>query len=89
MSRTRPAAVKWGPIGKAVITKQEELEQRTRKRRCYRKNEYEELPAYKKMHSSGRMRLESFERAVRYYFAHSTFKLGYMQKVYHYILSLF
>ena len=56
------------------------MEEKLHKRRCYRKYEYEDLPIFKKLQNSGRMRLESFERAVRFYFEHSTMKLGYMQK---------
>jgi hypothetical protein len=72
--------IKWESIGRKVIAKKEKLENKLRKRKCYRKYEYAQLPSYQKLQSSGRMRLESFERAMRYYFAHSKMKLGYMQK---------
>lgn len=70
----------WGFIGRDVLKRKEKMEEKIHKRRCYRKFEYQDLPSYKKLQNSGRMRLESFERAVRYYFEHSDMKLGYMQK---------
>ena len=70
----------WGVIGQKVLQKHEEREAKIHKRKCYRKFEYGELPTYKKLLNSGRMRLESFERAMRFYFEHSKMKLGYMQK---------
>lgn len=75
-----PKPLKWAPLGRKIIAKQEAAEERHRKRPCYRKFEYESLPGYEKLRNSGRMRLESFEKAMRFYFEHSTMKLGYMQK---------
>lgn len=74
------APSQWGHVGKCVIEKNEKREERLHKRRCYRKFEYDDLPSYQKLQNSGRMRLESFERAMRYYFEHCDMKLGYMQK---------
>ena len=73
-------STKWGCIGKTVIEKKEKLDAQVHKRSCYRKVEYPDLPSYKRLHNSGRMRLESFERAMRFYFENSDMKLGYMQK---------
>ena len=77
---TGPKVIKWASIGEKVLKKSDDNENKLRKRKCYRKYEYTQLASYQKLQSSGRMRLESFERAMQYYFSHSTMKLGYMQK---------
>lgn len=77
---TERRSTQWGFVGKQVIDKAKKQEEKVHKRRCYRKHEYQDLPSYQKLQNSGRMRLESFERAMRFYFEHSDMKLGYMQK---------
>src|SRR5277367_5934540 len=54
--------VKWSSIGQTVIDKKEKLEERTRRRKASRKHEYKDKASYQKLQSSGRMRLDSFER---------------------------
>ena len=81
--RTMPVAChtpEWGRIGKEVLDRDKAREEKIHKRPCLPKHEYADMPLYQKMQNSGRMRLESFEKAMRYYFEHSEMKLGYMQK---------
>lgn len=68
-------------LGKQWITKHEKhATEKRKKARVYRKYEYAELESFKQNTSSGRMRLESFEKALRYLFEHSNVRLGYLQK---------
>jgi hypothetical protein len=70
-----------GRLGDAWVAKYEKRQaDRCKKAKVYRKHEYSDLPSYKQTTSSGRMRLESFENALRYLFEHSGVRLGYMQK---------
>lgn len=62
------------------MARKEEAERKLHKRQCLRKFEYSHLESFKRMQNSGRQRLESYERAVRFYFAHSKMKLGEMQR---------
>jgi hypothetical protein len=70
----------WAPVGHAFMARKEEAERKLHKRQCLRKFEYSHLESFKRMQNSGRQRLESYERAVRFYFAHSKMKLGEMQR---------
>ena len=79
---------KWGHVGKEVIEKHDKREAKVHKRRCYRKFEYEDLESYKKLQNSGRMRLDSFERAMRFYFEHCSMRLGYVSFVYSFFLLI-
>lgn len=72
--------IQWSGIGKKMIETKEVLETRVNKRKCDRKYTYADKESFKKLQCSGRIRLENFERATRYYFEHSDMKLGYMQK---------
>lgn len=74
----RKRATRWAHVGKRVLEKDDKKEAILRKRRCYRKTEYQDLPSYKRLQNSGRLRLEAFERASRFYFANSSMKLGYV-----------
>lgn len=69
-----------GQIGKQVLERDQKRESIVHKRPCVRKVDVEDSPVYQKLQNSGRMRLESFEGAMRFYFANSDMKLGYMQK---------
>lgn len=73
--------IKWGDIGKKQIKEYEDRKTSLlSKRKCYRKWQYSDLPSYKKLLCSGRMKLESFERASRFLFEQGGVKLGHMQK---------
>lgn len=68
-------------LGEKLIQRHEDRVMEKRKRaKVYKKYEYQGLESYKENTSSGRLRLESFERAFRYLFEHSETRLGYMQK---------
>lgn len=71
-------ATQWAPIGKRVIQVDDARQEKVHKRRCYRKEEYQDKPSYQRLQNSGRLRLEAFERASRYYFANCDMKLGYV-----------
>ena len=71
-------ATQWAPIGKRVIQVDDARQEKVQKRRCYRKEEYQDKPSYQRLQNSGRLRLEAFERASRYYFANCDMKLGYV-----------
>jgi hypothetical protein len=77
-----PKANSWSHrLGKEWVAKYEKrVSEKRKKARVYRKHEYSELESFKQTTSSGRMRLESFENALRYLFEHSGVRLGYMQK---------
>ena len=70
----------WASIGRDFMARKEEAEHKRNKRQCFRKFEYGQMESFKRMQNSGRQRLESYERAVRYYFEHSEMKLGEMQR---------
>ena len=70
----------WAAIGRDFAARKEEAEHKLHKRQCFRKFEYGHMESFKRMQNSGRQRLESYERAVRYYFEHSKMKLGEMQR---------
>jgi uncharacterized Rmd1/YagE family protein len=55
-------------------------EERKKKAKVYRCYEYSSLESYKQNTNSGRLRLESFERAFRYLFEHTETRLGHLQK---------
>lgn len=76
----RRVPIKWGHIGQEVLVKNEKRREQQRQAPVYRSFEYEDLESYKQLRSSGRLRLESFEAAFRYFFEHSPLRLGYMQK---------
>ena len=82
--------IEWGFIGKKVIESKKKRDEIANKRKCYRRTEYKDLEAYKKLQCSGRMKLDSFERAMRLYFTKTNMKLGYMQErlVKEYIIAL-
>lgn len=67
--------------GKEIIQKHEEKTNRKRKKaKVYRKYQYSQLDSFKEHSNSGRMKLESFERATRYLFEHSNVVLGELQE---------
>jgi hypothetical protein len=70
----------WAPVGHDFMARKEEAERKLHKRQCLRKFEYSHLESFKRMQNSGRQRLESYERAVRFYFTHSKMKQGEMQR---------
>lgn len=73
--------IKWAPIATQAIVKEErKKETELRNQKVYRTYEYEDLDSFKEMNSSGMLKLESFERALRYLFEHSDLKLGAMQE---------
>jgi hypothetical protein len=76
-----PHVVSWSKLGKKLISDHKKLLENARKKTCHRGYEYSNLESYARYSNSGRMKLESFERAKRRYFELCpTFKLGYMQK---------
>lgn len=79
LRRRRP--ILWEPIGKRALDDEEAREERVRKRqKVHRSFEYSELESFKRLKSSGRMKLDSLEGAFRYLFENSDLRLGYMQK---------
>jgi hypothetical protein len=73
--------VAWTIVARRLIERRKTEEDARCKRRCFRKHEYVKLPSYERYTNSGRMQLESFERAKRRYFElRPDFRLGYMQK---------
>lgn len=73
--------IKWAPVGEKVLTQeQRKRERETRDQKVHRSYKYEDLASYKEMNSSGMLKLESLERALRYLFENSDLKLGAMQE---------
>ncbi len=70
----------WSSIGEDIIKKYENREADAKKRKCYRKYQYSDLPSYKEIVNSGINRFKNFEAAMRFYFEHASLRLGYMQK---------
>lgn len=70
--------------GSEIVEKHEKfLVDKRKKAKVYRKFEYEQLDSYKDHMSNGRRMLESFDRATRYFFSHSSMVLGeYQEKVF-------
>ena len=75
-------ALRWADsLGNKLVEKVERKNQEKKKRATvHRKYKYSSLESYKKYTSSGRMRLERFERAFRYLFENSDTRLGCYQK---------
>ena len=72
--------IKWAAIGKKALRQEEyRKEDEARKQKVLRSFEYEELESFKRLNSSGRLRLDSMERAFTYLFDNGV-KLGYMQE---------
>jgi hypothetical protein len=70
-----------GKLGKGLVDKHKKrLDDRLKRAKVHRKYEYSLMESYNQHMCSGRMRLESFENALRYLFEHSGVRLGYMQK---------
>ena len=73
--------VSWSKLGKKFISDHRKLQENARKKTCHRGYEYSLHESFARYSNSGRMKLESFERAKRRYFElNPQFKLGYMQK---------
>lgn len=73
--------IKWARIATKAIAKEErKKEAEVRNQKVFRSYEYQDLDSFKEMNSSGMLRLESLERALRYLFEHSDLKLGAMQE---------
>lgn len=67
--------------GKTIVEKHEHFfSEKRKKAKVYRKYEYSSLESYKAHMSSGRRMLESFDRATRYFFSHSSMVLGEYQE---------
>lgn len=70
-----------GKLGRGLVDKHtKRVNDRKKRAKVHRKYEYSLMESYNQHMSSGRMRLESFENALRYLFEHSGVRLGYMQK---------
>lgn len=72
---------RWATLGSDVIDRQKANEERIKRTKPNRKEEYSNLSSYQRLLQSGRMREESMERALRYYFDHCPMRLGYMQEL--------
>lgn len=67
--------------GREIVEKHEtRVSEKRKKAKVYRKYQYSKLDSYKDHMSSGRRMLESFDRATRYFFSHSTMVLGEFQE---------
>jgi hypothetical protein len=76
-----PSAASWASIGAEAVQKYEKRENAVRQSKCYRKYQYSDLDSYKEIVNSGRIRFRRFEEATRFYFEHSTMRLGYVCRV--------
>lgn len=73
--------IKWATVGEKVLAQEERKREReTRQQKVHRSYAYKDLDSYKEMNSSGMLKLESLERALRYLFENSDLKLGAMQE---------
>jgi len=73
--------IKWATVGEKTLAQEERKREReTRRQKVHRSYEYRDLDSYKEMNSSGMLKLESLERALRYLFENSDLKLGAMQE---------
>ncbi len=76
--------IQWGRLSSSLLEKNRRIKEEgliKSKRNCYRKFQYADLPSYKRLTSSGRENLASFERALSFLFSKKGgIKLGYMQK---------
>lgn len=74
--------LRWaGALGHRLVARSERrAAAKHKKARVYRCYEYADLPSMAQYKSSGRRRLDSFERAFRYLFEHSETRLAAMQK---------
>lgn len=75
------APIKWGCIGrKALRQENQRKSDEARRHKVHRSFEYQDLASMQKMNNSGLKRLESLKGAFRYFFDHSSIRLGAMQK---------
>jgi hypothetical protein len=72
--------IDWHAIADTAVRRFKRKEERLKKRKFYRKWEYSDLPSYKEIVNSGRIRYKSFTEASRFYFDNCSLRLGYMQK---------
>jgi hypothetical protein len=82
VSTAYPKPLRWADAlcRKLVDKVDHRLGEKKKRSKIHRIHEYHKLESYKKYTSSGRVRLERFERAFRYLFENSDTRLGCHQK---------
>jgi hypothetical protein len=73
--------IKWTPLSEKMVARETKRKtDEVQRQKVYRSYEYLSLESYKRYTNSGRLRLESMEGALRYFFEHSDMRLGHMQE---------